>query len=100
MDIQKGIPTCRPLGSKIIVLPDGPSEEVSRGGIIIPASVKSQLEEATVVLVSKDVSVLLKEGERVLYPKERGLPHDFNGTKYKILDGPTESREGDIWFII
>lgn len=100
MDIQKGIPTCRALGSKIVVLPDGDKEELSRGGIIIPLTLKSQLAEGTVILVSKDVSVLLKEGDRVLFPKTRGVEHTFNGDKYLIMDGPTDKGEGDIWFII
>lgn len=89
----------RPVGNKIIVLPD-PIKETTVRGIIIPQSVNSQLEEATVIRVSTDVAILLQEGERILYPRSAGVEQEYNGKKYKFLNGPTLKDIGDVWAII
>lgn len=92
-------PAIRPIGNKILVRPD-PIKETTIRGIIIPQSVNSQLEEATVILVSDDVAILLKEGERVLYPRAAGVEQEYDGIKYKFLTGPTSREVGDIWAIL
>jgi co-chaperonin GroES (HSP10) len=88
-----------PVGAKILVLPD-PIKETTVRGIIIPVSVNSQLEEATVIKVSQDVRILLKEGDRVLYPRGIGTEQDYDGVKYKFINGPTDTSVGDIWAIL
>ncbi len=89
----------KPVGNKIIVRPD-PLKETTIGGIIIPQSVNSQLEEATVIRVSEDVKILLQPGERILYPRTAGVEQEYNGIKYKFLNGPTLKEVGDVWAIL
>jgi co-chaperonin GroES (HSP10) len=88
-----------PVGNKLLVLPD-PIKETSVRGIIIPVSVNSQLEEGTVVKVSQDVALLINEGDRILYPRAAGIEQEYNGIKYKFINGPTTRDAGDIWAII
>jgi|SRR5580692_980334 chaperonin GroES len=92
-------PKIKPVGNKMLVLPD-PVKETSIRGIIIPMSANSQLEEATVILVSADVDIFIKEGERILYPRASGVEQEYDGIKYKFLNGPTIRDAGDIWAII
>jgi chaperonin GroES len=92
-------PKIKPVGNKMLVLPDPPQERTERG-IIIPITAQGQLEEGTVVLVSQDVSILITEGERVLYPRGSGTEREFDGVKYKFLNGPTLKDQGDIWAVI
>lgn len=89
----------QPIGNKIIVRPD-PLKETTIRGIIIPQSVNSQLEEATVIKVSEDVASLLREGDRILYPRAAGVEQEYNGIKYKFLNGPTSRETGDVWAIL
>jgi len=89
----------QPLGCKIVVQPD-PLKEKNIRGIIIPESVQSPLEEGTVILVAKDVEPLLKIGEKILYPRNAGVEKEFDGVKYKILNGPTPREQGDVWAIV
>jgi co-chaperonin GroES (HSP10) len=93
-------PKIKPVGGKMLVLPDEAKERMSSGGIFIPQTATSQLEEATVVLVSANVSEFISEGERVLYPKGSGVDREIDGVKYKFLTGPTATEQGDIWAII
>lgn len=92
-------PKIKPVGSKILVLPE-PPKEYSRNGIIIPMSVNSQLEEGTVISKSEDVSIHVNVGERILYPRTAGVEREFDGIKYKFLNGPTSKDVGDVWAII
>lgn len=92
-------PSAVPVGTKLLVLPDKSKEGLSRGGIIIPTTANSQLEEGTVVLISEEVQYI-KEGDRILYPRNVGVDHEFGGTLYKFLNGPTASSHGDIWAIL
>ena len=91
--------TITPVGNKIIVRPD-PLQEKNIRGIIIPVSANSQLEEATVIKVSQDVSILLSPGDRILYARNAGVEQEYNGVKYKFLNGPTLKDVGDVWAII
>jgi|SRR5882757_8476620 len=88
-----------PIGNKILVQPD-PIKETTIRGIIIPQSVNSQLEEATVIKVSQDVAILLKPGDRILYPSGSGVEQEYDGVKYKFLTGPTSKEVGDVWAIL
>ena len=92
-------PKVKPVGSKILVLPEEP-KEYSRNGIIIPMSVNSQLEEGIVISKSEDVTLWVNEGERILYPRTAGVEREFDGVKYKFLNGPTSKDVGDVWAII
>lgn len=92
-------PKVKPVGSKILVLPEAP-KEYSRNGIIIPMSVNSQLEEGIVVSKSEDVPMFVNVGERILYPRTAGVEREFEGIKYKFLNGPTSRDVGDVWAIV
>jgi len=89
----------KPLGNKILVLPDK-DEDRMQGGIIISSVIKSQLMEGTVVKIADDVAPLLKEGERILFPRNAGVDREYDGINYKYLNGPTAREVGDVWAII
>jgi co-chaperonin GroES (HSP10) len=93
------LPT-RLLGNRIIVRPNEAEEAMTAGGIIIPGSVRSQLEEGIVIDVAKEVEELLKPGEKVLYPRNGGVEKEYDGVKYKFLIGPTLKEAGDIWAVV
>lgn len=93
-------PKIKPVGNKMLVRPDTPQDRRSAGGIFIPNTADSLLEEAIVVLVSEAVSGLISEGERVLYPQGSGVEKEYDGVKYKFLNGPTATEQGDIWAVI
>lgn len=92
-------PKLKPVGNKMLVLPDARKEK-SAGGIFFPVAAPSLMEEATVILVSEDVALLIKEGERVLYPQGAGVEREIDGVKYKFLNGPTATEQGDIWAVL
>lgn len=92
-------PKIRTIGTKILVQPDPPRETTVRG-IIIPISNANPLEEGTVILVSEEVAPYVQPGEKILYPKNTGVDQEYDGVKYKFINGPTATSFGDIWAII
>jgi len=92
-------PKVRCIGSKILVRPDPPAEKEVRG-IIIPVANNNPLEEGTVVIVSEEVAPYLQAGERILYPKGTGVEQEFDGVRYKFMNGPTNGIMSDVWAII
>lgn len=86
------------MGSKILVLPD-PTVETMIRGIIIPPTANSQLEEATVIKISPDV-VGVYVNDRILYPRGIGVDQEYDGVKYKFINGPTATSTGDVWAIL
>lgn len=92
-------PRIRCIGNKILIRPDAPKERTERG-IIIPMANSNPLEEGTVILVSEEVAPYLKAGERIIYPKGTGVEQEYNGIKYKFLNGPTDTSFSDVWAII
>jgi len=99
ISLNQDTPKIRTIGTKILVKPDPPKEREIRG-IIIPMSNSSQLEEGTVILVSDEVAPYVQAGERILYPKNTGVDQEYEGIRYKFLNGPTATSFGDIWAII
>ena len=86
-----------PLGDRVVVKPL-PSEEVSKGGIILPDTAKEKPQEGKVIAVGpgkwaddgKRIAPEVKVGDRVLYTKYGGTEIKINGEEYIIL------RESDI----
>ena len=83
----------RPLHDKILVKPiDTP--QTTKGGIVIPDTVKEKPQEGKVVAVGKGrtsekgkvVPLEVKKGDTVLYSKYGGTEINIEGEEYLILD--------------
>jgi chaperonin GroES len=91
----------RPLGDRILVKREEPSETV-RGGIIIPDSAKEKPQEAKVVAVGKGkvddggklIPMEVKKGDRILMGKYAGTEVKIDGEEHIIM------REDDILGVI
>lgn len=85
----------KPLADRVLVLPAQAEEKV--GGIIIPDTAKEKPQHGTVVAVgtgTKDETMTLKEGDRVLYGKYAGTELEHEGTKYLIM------RQSDVLAVV
>lgn len=86
-----------PLGDRVLVKPTN-REEVTKGGIVLPDTVKEKPQEGEVVAVGpgrlsedgKRISMEVKIGDRVLYAKYSGTELKEDGQEFLIL------RESDI----
>ena len=75
-----------PLGERVVIKPEE-REEVTKGGIILPDTVKEKPQQGEVVAVGtgrvsddgKRIPMELKAGDKVIYSK-------FAGTEYKDKD--------------
>jgi len=91
----------RPLGERVVVKPL-PSEEITKGGIVLPDTAKEKPQEGEVVAVGSGrlldngtrVSIDLKAGDRVLYSKYSGNEVKIDNVEYLIM------RESDILGVI
>jgi chaperonin GroES len=87
----------QPLGDRILVKPLA-KEEVSRGGIVLPDTVKEKPQEGEVIAVGSGkrtekgdvIPMDLKTGDIVLYAKYGGTEIKLEGEEYMIL------RESDV----
>lgn len=99
VSLNQDKPKIKTIGNKILVRPDPPREMTVRG-IIIPLANNNPLEEGTVILVSEEVGPYLQPGERIIYPKGSGVEQEYDGIKYRFLNGPTATTFSDVWAII
>lgn len=91
----------RPLGDRILVKREEPSETV-RGGIIIPDTAKEKPQEAKVVAVGKGkvddngkvIPMEVKKGDRILMGKYAGTEVKIDGEEHIIM------REDDVLAVI
>ncbi|MFQ6092967.1 MAG: co-chaperone GroES [bacterium] len=91
----------RPLDDRVVVKPLE-SEEVKKGGIIIPDTAKEKPQQGEVVAVGpgrvseggERVPVEVKKGDRILFGKYSGTEVTIEGTEYLIM------RESDILAIV
>jgi len=75
-----------PLGDRVVIKPL-PKEEVSKGGIVLPDTVKEKPQEGKIIAVGpgklseagKRVAMEVKVGDEVIYSK-------YAGTEYKLND--------------
>jgi chaperonin GroES len=87
----------QPLGDRILVKPLA-KEEVTRGGIVLPDTVKEKPQEGEVIAVGAGkrsekgevIPMDLKVGDIVLYAKYGGTEVKLEGEDYMIL------RESDV----
>lgn len=86
-----------PLADRVIVKPIV-KEEVTKGGIVLPDTVKEKPQEGEVVAVGpgklgddgKRVAMEVKKGDKVIYAKYAGTEWKDKGQEYLIL------RESDL----
>ena len=87
----------QPLGDRLVVKPIA-REEITKGGIVLPDTVKEKPQEGEVLAVGpgrmtedgKRVAMDVKIGDRVLYAKYGGVEHKEDDEELIIL------RESDI----
>jgi len=86
-----------PLGDRVVIKPI-PKEEVSKGGIVLPDTVKEKPQEGEIIAVGpgklsedgKRIAMEVKVGDTVIYSK-------YGGTEYKLDDEELViMRESDI----
>ena len=85
----------KPLADRVLVLPAQAEEKV--GGIIIPDTAKEKPQHGTIVAAgngTKDVEMILKEGDEILYGKYSGTELEVEGTKYLIM------RQSDVLAVV
>ena len=91
----------RPLGERVVVKAL-PSEEITKGGIVLPDTAKEKPQEGEVVAVGSGrlldngtrVSIDLKVGDKVLFSKYAGNEVKIDNEEYLIM------READILGVI
>ncbi len=87
----------KPLADRVIVKPIV-KEEVTKGGIVLPDTVKEKPQEGEIVAAGpgklgedgKRIEMEIKKGDRVIYAKYAGTEWKQEGQEYLIL------READI----
>lgn len=90
----------KPLGDRV-VLQNEEAEEKTIGGIVLPGSAKEKPIVAKVIAVGpggnvdgKDITMHVKEGDRVIYSKYAGTEVKYNEEEYIIV------RQNDILAIV
>ena len=87
----------KPLGDRVVIKPT-PKEEVSKGGIVLPDTVKETPQEGKIIAVGpgklsedgKRIAMEVKVGDKVIYSKYAGTEIKLDEEELIIL------REGDI----
>ncbi|MBI4300426.1 MAG: co-chaperone GroES [Chloroflexi bacterium] len=82
----------KPLGDRIVVKPVV-KEEITRGGIVIPDTVKEKPQEGEVIAVGpgrlgedgKRIPMDIARGDRVIYAKYTGTEWKLDGEEVLIL---------------
>ena len=84
-----------------VVIKYAEMEETTKGGLILTSSAKEKPQYAYVVSVGpggvvdgKDVTMQVKEGQKVVYSKYAGTEIKLDGEEYKII------RQNDILAVI
>ena len=86
----------QPLQDRVLIKP-AVAEEKTAGGIIIPDTAKEKPLQGEVLAVgagTKDETMVLKAGDRVLYVKYAGNEVELDGEKYMIM------RQSDVLAIL
>jgi len=87
----------KPLGERVVIKPI-PKEEVSKGGIVLPDTVKEKPQEGEIIAVGpgklsedgKRIAMEVKVGDKVVYSK-------YAGTEFKLDEEDVViMRESDI----
>jgi len=91
----------KPLADRVVIRPS-PADEKTKGGIIVPDTVKEKPVIGEVVAVGpgkvtddgKNITPEVKVGDKVLYGKYSGTEVTIEGDEYLIM------READIFAIV
>ncbi len=86
------MPTIKPLGDRVVVLPT-PREETTRGGIVLPDTAKEKPQEGKVIAVGpgrkteqgKTIPLEVNEGDTVIYARYAGTEIRLDDKDYLIL---------------
>ena len=86
-----------PLGDRVVVKPT-PREEVSKGGVILPDTVKEKPQEGEIIAVGpgrlsedgKRIAMEVKQGDKVIYARYAGVELKLGDEELIIM------RESDI----
>ena len=88
-----------PLGDKVIIKQLA-AEETTKSGIVLPTQSQEKPQEAEVIAVGpggnidgKEVTMMVKEGDRVIYSKFAGTEVKFENEKYIIEGTPLEIKK-------
>jgi chaperonin GroES len=81
-----------PLGDRVIIKPI-PSEEKTRGGVILPDTAKEKPQKGEIIAVGKGkytddgkfIEMEVKPGDKVLYGKYAGTEIKYEGDEYLIV---------------
>ena len=76
----------KPLADRVLITPAQAEEKI--GGIIIPDTAKEKPLQGTVAAVgngTKDVEMILKVGDNVLYGKYAGQEIEYKGEKFIVM---------------
>ena len=87
-----------PLGDRVVIKTIERGEEVTKGGIVLPDTVKEKPQEGEVVAVGpgrltedgKRIAMEVKVGDRIIYAKYAGMEIKLDDEEFIIL------RESDI----
>ncbi|MFK8054616.1 MAG: co-chaperone GroES [Saprospiraceae bacterium] len=77
----------KPINDRVVVKPAA-AEERTAGGLIIPDTAKEKPQRGEVVAVGpgkKDVPMIVKKGDVVLYGKYAGQELNYEGEDYLIV---------------
>ncbi|MDD2443037.1 MAG: co-chaperone GroES [Desulfotomaculaceae bacterium] len=91
----------RPLGDRVVVKPL-PTEEKTKGGIVLPDTVKEKPQEGEVIAIGSGklletgqrVPIDLKPGDKILFSKYAGNEVKIDDVEYLIM------READVLGVI
>ena len=90
----------KPLADRV-VLKSIETEEVTKGGIVLPGSAKEKPQMAEVIAVGpggvvegKDITMHVAVGEKVIYSKYAGTEVKLDGTEYIVV------RQNDILAVV
>jgi len=81
-----------PLGDRIVVKPTA-KEEITKGGIVLPDTVKEKPQEGEVIAAGpgrmtedgKRIALDVKKGDTVVYPRYSGSELKIDGEEYLIM---------------
>ncbi|MFC1998206.1 co-chaperone GroES [Chloroflexota bacterium] len=81
-----------PLGDRIVVKPTA-KEEITKGGIVLPDTVKEKPQEGEVIAAGpgrmteegKRIALDVKKGDTVVYPRYSGTELKIDGEEYLIM---------------
>jgi chaperonin GroES len=78
----------KPLGARVVIQP---LEEDNRtdSGLYIPDTAKEKPQTGKVVAIgegTEEISITVKEGDKVLFPKYTGTEIKLSGDSYMIMD--------------